>query len=339
MFSGSESRAPRHFLVDVSVTGATGFLGASLVRFHLRRGDSIRVLARDPRAAERLFPSARVFHGDLKAAQAIPADFVAEADVLYHCAAEMHDERDVWLTNVAGTRALARLAAGKVGRWVQASSASVYGAVRDGVVTEDSPIQPDSAYGRTKAEAEAAVLAEAAAGGFEAVVVRPSNIFGPGMRSGALFKLFSMIRRGWFCFIGQPGAVMNYIHVDNVASGLALSATSDAAGGRVYNLSQQISIEQLAAIAADEMGVREPRFRMPEAPMRVLASLFERVAGSPLTHRNLDALTQRAHYASERIARDLGYNAPVNLETGLRELVKSWLQQSTRNFRPAGRNR
>ena len=324
--------------MDVSVTGATGLVGTSLVQFHLQRGDSVRVLVRDPSAA-RQFRSARVFQGDLRVARAIPPDFVAEADVLYHCAAQVYDERELQATNIAGTRALARLAAGKVRRWVQVSSASVYGAVRSGEITEASPIQPDSEYGRTKAEAEAAVLAEAAAGGFKAVVVRPSNIFGPRMRSGSLFKLFSMIRRGWFCFVGEPGAVMNYIHVDNVASGLALCAISDAAVGHVYNLSQRISIEQLAAIAADEMGARKPTFRMPERPMRVLASLFERVPGSPLTHRNLDALTQRARYASERITRDLGYNAPVSLETGLRELVKSWLKQGDRDPRPAGRNR
>lgn len=311
--------------MDVSVTGATGFLGASLVRFHLRRGDSVRVLTRDPRAAEQLFPSARVFHGDLKAAHAIPADFVADADVLYHCAAEIYDERDVWLTNVAGTRALARLAADKIGRWVQVSSASVYGAVRNGVVTEDSPVQPDSEYGRTKAESEATVLAEVAAGGFRATLVRPSNIFGPRMTSSSLFKLFAMMRRGLFCFVGSPGATMNYVHVDNVTSALALCATSEAAVGRTYNLSQTLSIEQLADIVADEMGARRPRMRIPEPLMRLLASALDRVPGSPLTHRNLDALTQRARYSTDRIERELAYNPPVSFETGLRELVKTWL--------------
>lgn len=311
--------------MDVSITGATGFVGASLAEYHLERGDSVRVLARDPRAAAARFPSARVFHGDLKAAHAISTDFVDKVDVLYHCAAEIYDEREVTETNVAGTRALARLAAGRVRRWVQVSSVSVYGAVRAGVVTETSPIRPDSAYGRTKAESEAAVWAEAATGGFEATVVRPSNIFGPRMSSGSLFKIFAMIERGLFCFVGPPGATMNYIHVDNVASALVLCATSEAAAGRTYNLSQTISIEQLADIAADEIGVRRPSLRIPENLMRFLATALDRVPGSPLTHRNLDALTQRAQYATDRIHRELAYNAAVSFETGLRELVKTWL--------------
>jgi nucleoside-diphosphate-sugar epimerase len=126
------------------------------------------------------------------------------------------------------------------------------------------------------------------------------------MTSGSLFKLLAMISRGWFCFVGRPGAVMNYIHVDDVAGALALCATSDA------------------AIAADEMGVRRPSLRVPETPLRVLASLLERVLGSPLTHRNLDAVTQWAHYASDRIVRDLAYNAEVDLQMGLRELVRTW---------------
>ncbi len=78
--------------MDIAVTGATGFVGSALVRQHLQRGDSIRVLVRDPHATARRFPSVRVFRGDLAFAETISEDFVANADVLYHCAAEGQDD-------------------------------------------------------------------------------------------------------------------------------------------------------------------------------------------------------------------------------------------------------
>lgn len=310
--------------MDIAVTGATGFLGSALVRQHLQRGDSIRVLARDPHAAARRFPSARVFRGDLASAETISEDFVANADVLYHCAAEGQDEAKMEATNIGGARALARIAAGKIGRWVQLSSVSVYGAVRTGTITEDSPINPDSLYGRTKTESEAAVLAEGAAGGYEVTIVRPSKILGLGMPNDSLFRLFAMMERGWFCFIGQPHAVMNLIHVDTVATALVLCGTHRSAAGRTYNLSEQISIEELVAIVADEITVRRPTLRLPEQLFRVLASVFGRLPRVPLTHRRLDAVTLHARFASERIARELAHNPVVSLEAGLRELARSW---------------
>src|SRR5258708_31932345 len=147
----------------MAVRGATGFVGRVVVRQHIQRGDSIRVLVRDPYATARRFPSVHVFTGDLASAETISEDFVANADVLYHCAAEGQDEARMEAINIGGTRALARLAAGRIGRWVQGSSVSVYGAVRAGTITEDNPIDPDSLYGSAKSASGGGVLAGGAA--------------------------------------------------------------------------------------------------------------------------------------------------------------------------------
>ena len=310
--------------MEIAITGASGFVGGALVRKHLERGDSIRVLARDPGAAICRLPSVRAFRGDLARAETIPADFVAGADVLYHCAAEIRDERMMEATNVRGTQALARLAAGRIGRWVQVSSASVYGAVRSGTATEDSPLQPDSVYGRTKVESEEVVRSAAASGGFGASILRPSNIFGAGMPSNALYKLIAAIERGWFFCIGEPGAVMSYMHIDNVAAAAMLCATHPAAAGRTYNVSDEMPLERLAAIVADELGTSLPALRLPEAPLRMLASVLGFLPGIPLTHRHLDALTARARYESDRIHNELAFRPAISFETGLRELVRGW---------------
>lgn len=310
--------------MEIAITGASGFVGGALVRKHLECGDTVRVLVRDPGAAVCRLPSVRNFQGDLAHADTIPADFVAGADVLYHCATEVRDERLMQAANVEGTRALARLAAGRIDRWVQVSSAAVYGAVRSGMIAEDNPLRPDSLYGRTKTESEEIVRAMAAAGGFGLAVVRPSNIFGAGMSSTALFRLFGMIEGGLFCFIGKPQAMMNYVPVDNVAAALVLCGTRAAAAGRTFNVSDQLPIEPFVAIVAEAIGVRPPTLRLPELPLRVLASALGMLPGSPLTHRHLDALTLHAWYSSENIRRELAYNPAVSLEAGLRELARYW---------------
>ncbi len=312
--------------MEIAVTGATGFVGTTLVRRHLARGDTVRVLVRDPGAAVCRLPAVRAFRGTLAQPEGVPADFVAGADVLYHCAAEIYDERRMKATNIEGTHTLVRLAAGRIGRWVHLSSAAVYGAVRSGRIIENSPLQPDSVYGGTKAESEALVRTAAASGGYGVAILRPSNIFGIGMPGTSLFKLFAMIDRGLFCFVGRAQATMNYVHVDNVATALVLCGSCDGAAGRIYNVSDQMPIEYLVAIVADEIGVRRPALRLPEAPLRILASILGKLPGMPLSHRNLDALTQHASYASDRIKQELAYDPAVSFEAGLRELVRNWKQ-------------
>lgn len=309
---------------NVAITGASGFVGRHLVRVHLARGDLVRVLTRQPQAAQTLGPVEVVLCDLAHPKVDALVCFCDGADVLYHCAAEIRDEHRMEATNVRGTRILAQLAAGRIGRWVQVSSAAVYGAVRSGAITEDSPIRPDSLYGRTKNESENIVLSAAADGGYETTIVRPSNTFSAGMPSTALFRLFGMLNEGMFFFIGKPRAMMNYVHLDNVATALVQCGTLDAAAGRTYNVSDQMSIERFIAIVADEIGVRCPTLRLPEPLLRVLASTLGKFPGIPLTHRNLDALTMHAWYDSDRIRRELSYNPVVSLEAGLRVLAREW---------------
>ena len=173
---------------NVAITGASGFIGQHLVRLHLARGDLIRVLAQQPQTAQALGPVEIVLCDLAHPKVDALVSFCDGADILYHCAAEIRNEQRMEATNVQSTRTLAQLAAGRIGRWVQVSSAAVYGAVRSGTITEDSPIQPDSLYGRTKSESENIVLCAAADGGYETTIVRPSNIFSAGMPSTALFS-------------------------------------------------------------------------------------------------------------------------------------------------------
>lgn len=310
--------------MHVAITGASGFIGAALARRHLERGDAVRILVRNPQAPVCRLPGVRAFVGDLAQAPALAPDFLSNADVLYHCAAETRDERRMPAVNCEGTRRLAGLAAGRVGRWVQVSSAAVYGAVRSGTITEDSPLQPDSPYGRTKAESEAIPGAAPGGGGYQLVVLRPSNVFGAGMPGRALYKLFDAVRRGRFCFVGQPRAMMNYVPVEDVVAALVLCGTDAAAAGRTFNVSDQLPIEAFVGIIADAVGARRAMPRLPEPPLRLAASLIGWLPGVPLTHRHLDALTCRARYATDRLRNDLDYRPAAGLAAGLVALAQRW---------------
>jgi nucleoside-diphosphate-sugar epimerase len=99
--------------------------------------------------------------------------------------------------------------------------------------------------------------------------------------------------------------------------------TQPEAAGRTYILSDRRTMEELVAIVATEAGRAPPRLRLPEAPVRALASLLGRVRGFPLTAPRVDALTGRAVYSTARIERELGYAHTVSFEDGMRQMVRA----------------
>lgn len=307
----------------VAVTGATGAVGARLVRRHLDAGDRVRVLSRRPPAAG----AVEAFRADLADSGADVTRFVDGADVLYHCAAETLDPSRMHRTNVEGTRRLAEAARGRVGRWVQLSSIAVYGSPRDGIFDESAPCAPTTPYGASKAAAEAAVEEAGARGGYPWATVRPAKVFGAGLEGGntaILRRLIAAIDAGLFFFVGRPGAMAHYVPIDNLVEALALCARAPAAAGRVYNLSDECGLEDFVGLIAHALGRPRTRLRLPEAPARGLARLLGWIPGFPLTAARVDALSGRARFPADRIAGELGYRPPEPLPAALRELVAEW---------------
>jgi len=307
----------------IAITGGTGFVGRHLARRHAAAGDRVRILTRrDTAAVPPDFHGSGVefIRGDL---ENIPDAFFGEVDVLYHCAAELQDPERMHAVHVGGTRALVGAAKGRVGRWVQLSSVGVYGRRADGEVTEATPPAPVGPYEVTKAEADAIVRESM----IPAVILRPSIIFGDDMPNASLRQLVSMIDRGWFVYVGRPGASANYVHIENVVDALMLCARHPRAVGDVFNLSAHLTVERFVATIAEALGKRPPRLRVPAALLRAAVPLARLVPGAPLTHSRIDALTTRATYPSTKITQTLGYHRRVSTEDGLRTFVATFRQR------------
>jgi nucleoside-diphosphate-sugar epimerase len=224
--------------------------------------------------------------------------------------------------NVDGTRALLHLADGRIGRWVQLSSAGVYGRHRDGAVVEETPLAPVGLYEETKAEADALVLEAARERRLaSAVILRPSIVFGEGMPNQSIFQMARAIDRGLFFFIGARGASANYVHRSNVVDALVLCGTSPEADTRVYNLSDWCTIEDFAGAIADALGRRRPSLRLPEPPVRAAVRAIGRLTELPLTESRVDALVNRSRYPIARIQRELGYGVAVPIAEGITRML------------------
>jgi nucleoside-diphosphate-sugar epimerase len=309
----------------VAITGGAGFVGRHLVARHVELGDTVRYLTRT--ASKSVFSGAQAFVGNLCSGEGLTS-FASGADVLYHCAAELHDSSMMDEVNVRGTGRLLAVAEREIGLWVQLSSTGVYGPVRRGVVDEESVLAPVNSYEHSKAAADELVQA-AATNGLQCIILRPSNIYGPDMPNQSLFQLIRMIDLGLFCHLSPREAVANYVHVSNVIDALVLCAERTLSEtGRAYIVSDSCPMEQFVSLIARVLGRKVPRCRLPEWPVRMLARVGQYFPGFPLRESRIDALTNAVRYSSARIELELGYRNRVSLEDGVYEMVAAWKRWS-----------
>lgn len=167
------------------VTGATGHLGANLVRELLKKGEKVRVFVRNPKNKELEGLDVEVALGDLNNAQSI-REALKGCDRVFHLAAFVSirsgDRPMLYDINVLGTRRVMQACREEgVQKVVHCSSFGAVGVNPDGASTEDwavSPYEETTDYEISKAFAELEVYKEIARG-LPAVIVCPSGIVGP----------------------------------------------------------------------------------------------------------------------------------------------------------------
>jgi nucleoside-diphosphate-sugar epimerase len=292
----------------IAITGGGGFIGSLLVDKHLKQGDQVRLLSRNTQLERK---NVQYFFGDLSNSSVDLSDFVDGVDILYHCAGEVNNKSLMQELHVNGTQRLVDAAQGKIGRWVQLSSVGVYGACRDGTITEDSKEQPFGIYEQTKTESDKIVKNS----GIPCAILRPSNVFGIDMPNQSLMGLLRTIQKGLFFYIGKKDkSLVNYVHIADVVEALMRCGSDDKALGEVFNLSQSETVEKMITSFASGIGSDKKILRLPEIVVRVLVSVFGKIPTFPLTSSRVDALTSRCVYDSIKVQKILGFKYSMTLE-------------------------
>ncbi|MCK0168474.1 NAD-dependent epimerase/dehydratase family protein [Jannaschia sp. S6380] len=262
------------------VTGAAGFVGSHLVRHLHAEGIAVRAMVRREAQAEALRPYVQeVVIGDLERPETLRMAAEGCAGV-YHVAAIFRQEglpdETFRAINAEGVRHMldAAIAAG-VPRFVHCSTNGVHSDIDHPPADESYPFNPGDIYQVTKAEGERIAMAYFEQGRIGGVILRPTMIYGPG--DARTLKLFRMIAKGRFFYVGRGEALTHWVDVRDLARAFqqAMEATDINAeafliGGRRY-----MTLAENAREIAAQLGVAEPRLRLPVRPMMALAHATE----------------------------------------------------------------
>jgi dihydroflavonol-4-reductase len=319
------------------VTGASGHLGANLVRALLARGRQVRVLIHENTAAIAGL-AVEIARADLLDREAV-ARACRGAGTVFHLAGKVsagwEPDAEVNAINVMGTGNVIEgcLAAG-VRRLVHFSSiqalvpgpgAKVLDETGDLVPSND---RAHGSYDRAKAAAEQLVL-DAARRGLDAVVVHPTAVIGPfDFQRSPMGEVLAALGRGALPALVAGGSC-DFVDARDVVEG-ALAAEARGRRGERYVLSgTRLSLVALAGRWAVATGRAAPRLVAPMILARLaapFASAWARWRGRrPLfTSESLRVLRTQPPTSYRKAAGELGYQ-PRPLDETLRDTY-AWMQ-------------
>jgi nucleoside-diphosphate-sugar epimerase len=308
---------PSHLLV----TGASGFVGASVVHQAVARGLRVTALVGPTSRLERLAPLARhvairrVDITDCGALAAAVAD--ARPDACIHLAAAgavvREDDLEVLMvTNALAPARLARaLADAGCARLVTAGSSSEYGTVA-GPMDEALACAPDEPYGVAKLAGGLLARVVARDHGLETAHLRLFSVYGPGEDPRRLVSSVAAALLAGRPIDLTPGEqVRDFVHVDDVAEALLHAVRAPGLDGVTANVGTgvQTTVRELCLALARLTGGEE----------------LLRFGARP--YRADERFTWRAATAHAREV--LGWSARIDLEMGLRQTIDALRPQHT----------
>ena len=308
---------------DILVTGGAGTIGSTLVDQLLDAGaariDILDNLVRGRMGnLEDALASGRVtlVEGDIRDAKLVD-DLTAGKDLVYHqaairitqCAEEPRLALEVL---VDGTFNVVESAAKhRVKKLVAASSASVFGLAEEFPTTErHHHHNNDTLYGAAKSFNEGLIRSFRAMHGLDYVILRYFNVYGPrmdvhGLYTEVLVRWMERIADGKPPLIfGDGQQTMDFVCVPDIARANILAGRSDIVDGD-YNIAS---------------GTETSLLELAEALLRVMGSDLG-VEHGP--ERAVNGVTRRLADTSAA-QRDLGFEATIGIDEGLRMLVDWW---------------
>ncbi len=300
----------------VLVTGGAGYVGSVLVPRLLSKGYAVRVLDLYIYGGHTLDsvkgnPRLEQLKGDIRDRKVLEKA-LSGCDAVIHLACISNDpsfELDPALgksINYDAFLGLVDISKDKgVRRFVYASSSSVYGVKDDPNVTEDMSLLPLTDYSKYKAMCEE-VLAKKRAPGFVTLMLRPATVHGysPRLRLDLTVNILTnhAVNKNLITVLGGSQMRAN-IHIEDMVDVYtkSLEWPDEAIDGKVFNVG--CDNRRVADIAEAVRSVVGEQVKITTAPTNDLRSY---------------------RVCSDKIMRELGYEARRSIEYGVKGLVEAF---------------
>ena len=325
------------------VTGATGFLGGTICRQLIERGDKVRVFVLPNDKATIFIPKeAEVFEGDLCDIKALEKFFTVEDGVetiVLHIASivtvDATYNQKVMDVNVGGTKNIIDLCLShkECKKLIYCSSTGALPELPKGkVIKEVNKFDENKVlgcYSQSKALATQSVLDAVENKGLNACVVHPSGILGPeDFAIGETTSVVIQIINGEMP-IGIAGS-FNLCDVRDLAKGTILAAYKGKKGECYILANEEVSFKDFSKMLVKESGCKKINMFIPVGIANFLANIMEKQAKKKgikplMTSFSVYNLARNNTFDSSKASKELGYTTRSYEET-IKDQV-AWLKK------------
>ncbi|PRD52778.1 NAD-dependent epimerase/dehydratase family protein [Sphingobacterium gobiense] len=314
----------------ILITGASGFVGFHLVSAAFEAGYEVHAAVRRSSQIADIEPFVEKFlYPDFNQISSLAALFSLEAYAyIIHAAAmtKAKSEAEMIAMNVGVTERLLEAAFRAPQppiRFVFVSSLAAIGPVGylDEPITEDTPYDPVTMYGRSKRDAEKMIRTKFIEKPVS--IIRPTAVYGP--REKDLFILFDTMNKGLDAYVGRAPQKLSFVYVKDLADVLLRACISPQEGLTIFNISDGriYSRYEMAEIFKKTFRKKLIRIHVPYAIVKTVAQisqwLYRKSSQTPVIYpERLRELTAEnwgcdITHAKQR----LGYQPQYDLDNGL----------------------
>jgi dihydroflavonol-4-reductase len=318
--------------MKIALTGATGFLGSTLLPLLLEAGHDVCALARQPSAVP-AHPRMKIVAGDLLEEAAVTR-LLEGADALIHLAGRVsrdpHDGPALYRLHVAGTRLLLQKAVeAGVTRVVLASTSGTVGVSTTARTATEADDYPITVVGRwpyylSKIYQEKLALSFCADKGLFLVCLNPSLMLGPGdARFSSVGDVWKFLHRD---IPAMPSGGLSFVDVRDAATTFVAALEQGRAGERYLLGAANMPFSELFGRLSRLADVPPPRMRLP-SELKVwsaegLARLARWRGHEPALDRASVEMGEHFFYIDSEKAKDeLGFS-PRDPQETLRDTVR-----------------
>ncbi len=311
-------------MADYLVTGAAGFIGAAVARALLKAGHRVVGVDNLSTGFEENVPSGTEFYRSDCQDASLYSDTLPKLPyaAIFHIAGQssgaisfddpVYDLR----TNAESTLHLLKFAlAHGCGRFVYASTMSVYGVKPDEPVREDAPCSPQSFYGVGKLASEH-YLRLYEQYGIRSTALRLFNVYGPGqnmgnLRQGMVSIFLAMLANSGHVHVqGSPERYRDFVHISDVVRAFLLCLEAPASAGKAINIAggSRVTVGRLVEL------------------LRGLHKQPSTVEYSGNTPGDIHGIRADLGLAASA----LGYKPQISLENGLKDMYDWYIRLLTK---------
>jgi nucleoside-diphosphate-sugar epimerase len=318
------------------ITGATGFIGSYLLPILYQQKFQITAAGRKNLSQSSSMPIKIVKVGDIDE-ETNWQEALQGIDIVIHLAARAHiinetipnPEAEFIKVNTQGTANLVQqsIQAG-VKHFIFISSIGAMTTQSDRILTENSPCHPDSPYGRSKLQAEQALMELAKSSSMTWTILRPTLVYGPG-NPGNMERLMKLIKRGLPLPFGAIKNRRSFVFVGNLVDAIITCLDHPNAANQIFLISdnQDVSTPELISLIAQQ--IQQPCQLLPVPSnllkfLGYLGDIAESISGKnlPFNTYNIDRLLGSLSVDSSHIQNTLNWQPPFTLEQGLAQTIQ-----------------